>query len=66
LWAAQIPGLDAKAWDVGKYFESPYHRAAADERDWLAVPWTDRKGTVKHFGKQTARAIVAWIRGEKR
>ena len=62
LTAAQIPGIDAKAWDVGKYFKSPAEMCEADEYEWRQVPWTDRKGNVKHFGKQTAREIVAWLR----
>ena len=65
LLAAQIPGLDAKAWDVGKWFASPYAMVAADDKEWQRVEWTDRSGNVKHFGKDTARSIVAWLRGLK-
>jgi hypothetical protein len=64
--AAQIPGIDSKAWDVGKYFASPTELVNADANDWVQVPWTDRKGKVKHFGRESARAIVAWMRGELR
>ena len=65
LLAAQIPGLDAKAWDVGKWFKSPYDMAQATVAEWQRVEWTDRSGNVKHFGKETARQIVAWLRGLK-
>jgi hypothetical protein len=65
LWAAQIPGIDAKAWDIGKYFDSPREMANAEPYQWHQVPWTDRKGKVKHFGKETAQAIVDWICGRK-
>lgn len=64
LLAAQIPGLDAKAWDVGKYFSSPFEMVAASVDDWRRCPWTDRSGNVKHFGKETAREIVAWLKGK--
>jgi hypothetical protein len=63
LIAAQIPGLDAKSWDVGKWFKSPYEMIAADVNEWRKVEWTDRSGNVKHFGKETARQIVGWLRG---
>jgi hypothetical protein len=65
MLAAQIPGLDAKSWDVGKWFKSPYAMIAADVKEWQCVEWTDRSGNVKHFGKETARGIVAWLRGLK-
>lgn len=60
--AAQIPGIDAKAWDVGKHFVSVEEMVNADEREWRHVAWTDRKGNVKHFGKETAKEIVQWFR----
>jgi len=63
LLAAQIPGIDAKAWDVGKYFSSPAEMCLADEREWRRLEWTDRKGGVKHFSKQSAAKIVDWLRG---
>lgn len=65
MLAAQIPGIDAKAWDVGKHFKSPYAMISAGVNEWRECPWTDRKGNIKHFGKDTARAIVQWLRGEK-
>jgi hypothetical protein len=65
LVAAQIPGLDAKSWDVGKSFISPREMANAEVEDWQRVTWTDRKGTAKHFGKETAHRIVRWWKGEK-
>jgi hypothetical protein len=65
LWAAQIPGLDSKAWDIGKYFGSPREMANATAADWTGVPWTDRKGKIKHLGKETAKKIDAWLAGRK-
>jgi len=62
LVAAQIPGLDAKAWDVGKHFHSPEEMVLADEHEWRQVQWVDRKGEVNHISKQTARKIIAWLR----
>ena len=61
LVAAQIPGIDAKAWDIGKQFDSVAGMCAASERDWQKISWTDRAGNVKHFGKESACAIVAWL-----
>jgi ERCC4-type nuclease len=63
MMAAQVPGIDSKAWDIGKHFRSPADMCLADEREWRRVEWTDRKGNVKHFGKETARRIVDWLRG---
>jgi ERCC4-type nuclease len=64
ILAAQIPGIDAKAWSVGKHFKSPFDMITADASDWRTVAWTDRKNNVKHFGKETAKQIVGWLRGE--
>lgn len=63
ILAAQIPGLDAKAWDVGKHFMCPHDMINATEAEWREVCWTDRKGNIKHFGKDTARDIYNWLRG---
>lgn len=65
VMAAQIPGIDAKAWCVGKYFKSPTAMVEASEAEWRRCPWTDRKGQVKHFGAGTAKEIVRWLRGGK-
>ena len=65
LLAAQLPGLDAKAWDVGKHFASAYDRVNATVAEWRRVEWTDRSGHVKHFGKETAAEIVRSLRGLK-
>jgi ERCC4-type nuclease len=65
ILAAQIPGIDTKAWDVGKWFDSPYAMVSANPRDWMEVEWTDRSGKVKHFGKDTAMKIVSWLRGNQ-
>jgi len=64
LMAAQIPGIDAKAWDVAKHFSSPADMVLADVAEWRRVAWTDRGGKTKHFGKDTAKAIVGWLRGQ--
>lgn len=63
--AAQIPGIDAKAWDVSKHFDSPFALMSADEREWRQIVWTDRKGNHRRFGKDTAREIVAWCRSRR-
>lgn len=65
MLAAQIPGIDATAWDIGKHFKSPFEMAAAGVREWRECSYTDRKGNVKHFGLGRAREIVRWMRGEK-
>jgi hypothetical protein len=65
LMAAQLPGLDAKAWDVGKHFDSVYDMVNATVAEWLRVEWTDRSGNVKHFGKETAAEIVRSLKGMK-
>ena len=62
--AAQCPGLDAKSWDVGRHFGSIDEMARATAADWRQVEWTDRSGNVKHFGKDMARQIAAWFKGE--
>lgn len=65
ITAAQVPGLDAKSWDIGKQFKSIRDMANASEIDWRRTTWTDRKGNVKRFGPATARKIVEWFRGDK-
>jgi ERCC4-type nuclease len=62
LVAAQIPTIDSIAWEVGRYFKSVEEMATATETDWRKVPWTDRSGKVKHFGKERAREIVRWLK----
>ncbi len=64
LMAAQIPGIDAVAWDIGKHFSSPAAMCLADEKDWHGVEWHDRKGNTKHFGRDRVKGIVGWLRGE--
>ena len=61
LVAAQVPGIDAKAWDVGRQFSTPQDMCNATERDWREIEWTDRRGNVKHFGKESAAQIVDWL-----
>ena len=72
ILAAQIPTIDAVAWDVGKHKSffnqitgkpSPYEMVTADEEEWRRVTWTDRKGNVKRIGKDRAKKIVDWLRG---
>jgi len=63
MMAAQIPSIDAIAWDIGKHFRSPADMCLATIAQWRRVEWTDRKGNVKHFGKDRANAIVAWLNG---
>lgn len=46
--AAQLPGIDRKAWLVGERFETPADMLAASEADWLAI---------EGIGPVTARAI---------
>ena len=65
LVAAQIPGIDAKAWDLGEQFKSPRDLCNATESDWRHCHWTDRKGNVKRFGPDTAKQIVDWTWGRK-
>ena len=62
LLAAQIPGIDSKAWDVGKHFRSPYDMVSADVDEWRTVHWTDRSGKSKRFGKESCKKIVDWLR----
>lgn len=64
LMAAQIPGLDAKSWDVGKHFACPFDMVNASQQEWQRVEWTDRKGACKHFSKDSAKRIVSWLRGK--
>ena len=61
--AAQLPGIDAIAWDVGKHFEHPSDMVLATEAEWRRVPWFDRKGNEKHFGKERARELVKALKG---
>ena len=72
MMAAQIPGIDAVAWDIGKHpaffnpvtgESSPELMCLADEREWRRVVWYDRKGRAKRFGKDRAKGIVDWLRG---
>jgi ERCC4-type nuclease len=65
LVAAQIPSIDAIAWDVGKHFSSVEEMVLASPQAWRRVAWTDRKGRVKHFGRERAQGIVNWLRGVK-
>ena len=61
--AAQIPGVDSIAWDIGKHFHSVQEMATASVADWRAVTYTDRAGNVKQFGKKRAEDIRAWFLG---
>jgi hypothetical protein len=65
LMAAQLPGVDAKSWDIGKHFANVYDMVNATVAEWRRVEWTDRSGSVKHFSKETAQNIVRSLRGLK-
>jgi len=52
--AAQLPGLDQKAWDVGKVFQSVEEMMQAGEKQWKAIPG---------IGKIGARKIMKAIQG---
>jgi hypothetical protein len=64
LLAAQLPGLDATAWDVGKHFKSAFDMVNASESEWRSVIWTDRSGNQKRFGKERVREIMKNLRGK--
>lgn len=65
LWAAAIPGMDSKAWDIGKQFNSAYDLAIADAERWRQVTWTanTKDGVAdRHISKKRAEEIVAAVR----
>lgn len=69
LWAAAIPGMDSKAWDVGRQFDSAYDLATAGVDRWRQVTWT--ANTVngqaeRRIGKKAAADIVAAVHGKGR
>lgn len=53
LWAAQLEGVNKKAYEVGKRFKSPMEMANASEQEW-----------VKLLGKKTGMKAARRIRGE--
>lgn len=61
--AAQIPGVDQKAWMVGKKFSTPVEMVNASEQDWIigGEPKNGRKVTV--IGKVLAKKIVEELHG---
>ncbi len=61
--ASQIPGVDQKAWVVGKKFSSPREMVMATEEDWIigGEPKNGRKVTV--IGKVLAKKIVEELSG---
>lgn len=63
--AAQIPGVDQKAWAVGKKFGSVVEMVGASEEEWVIQgrPKNGRKVTV--IGKVLAEKIVRELRGER-
>lgn len=65
IHAAQIPGIDSKAWDVGEQFASVEEMASADVERWHCTTWTDSAGKTKRFGRGTAQKIVNYLRGVK-
>ena len=52
--AARLPGVDMKAWDVGRRFKSVPELFAASESDWLSIPG---------IGPVTAQRIMAFLHG---
>lgn len=36
--AAQLPGIDRKAWDVARRFKTVDQMVAASEKDWMSIP----------------------------
>ncbi|HYT08974.1 MAG TPA: ERCC4 domain-containing protein [Rugosimonospora sp.] len=61
--AAQIPGIDRKAWSIGEQFGSVWEMTDASIERWESVWWDDGKGKRKQFSRESARKIVAWLRG---
>lgn len=53
--AAQLPGIDRKAWDVGKHFDSVQDMVLADEREWMEIDG---------IGKITAKQIVRVLKND--
>ena len=52
--AAQLSGIDRKAWDVGRRFKTVEAMVAATEREWMEVPG---------IGKTIAGQVVKELRG---
>lgn len=52
--AAQIPGIDTKAWEVGKKFRTPEDMLNASEKEWTEI---------EGIGKKGAKNIVAVLHG---
>lgn len=61
--AAQIPGMDQKAWAVGKRFRTPAEMVNASEEEWMisGPPKNGRKVTV--VGKVLAKRIREELHG---
>jgi len=55
-WMSQLPGVDGRAKELAKYFESPMHLATADAHYWSSI-----KGL--RLGKKTIATIIDWIGG---
>lgn len=53
-WLAQLPHVDARAYEFAREFASAYEMATADERVWQQI---------KGVGKKTAKDIVEAIHG---
>lgn len=53
LVAAQLPGIDSKAWDVASHFKTVDRLVNASEREWQEI---------KGVGKTTARQVWQWLR----
>ena len=53
IFAAQLPGVDRKAWAVGEHFASIEDAVLADEKEWREIPG---------IGAVIAKQVTAWIR----
>ncbi|MBV9084020.1 MAG: hypothetical protein JOZ62_15190, partial [Acidobacteriaceae bacterium] len=51
--AAQLPGIDRKAYDVERHFKTVSAMMSASEKDWQEIPG---------IGKQTAKQVVEILR----
>lgn len=52
--AAQLPGIDRRAWEVGKRFKTVAELVSATERDWRSIPG---------IGKTIAKQVVKELNG---
>lgn len=55
MWASQLPGVDRRAWEVGKVFKTPHELANASVEELMRV---------EGLGKVGAEKIWKWVRGK--